>query len=40
MEKVKVKVKGIEYDLDDKDALFIIVIQELTIAINRMRSNK
>ncbi len=35
----KVKVKGIEYNLEDKDATLIITLQELTKTIEHMRSS-
>lgn len=33
----KVKIKGEEFDLEDKDAALILAIQELTTAINLLR---
>ena len=33
----KVKVRGEEFDLEEKDALLIITIQDLTQAIERAR---
>ena len=33
----KVKVKGIEFELEDKDAAMILALQELSFAIRRTR---
>lgn len=35
---MNVKVKNKEYNLEDKDALLIIVLQDLVNAINKMRN--
>lgn len=37
MNKTKVKIKDIEFDLEDKDAAFVLAIQKLTEEIGALR---
>ena len=35
----KVKIQGKEYDMEEKDALFIIILQELRYSIDRLNTS-